>query len=262
MRLIAFRVLGIAGTVCVALAASSCKSSSDDSSSTTTQSATGVWSGTDSVSGDGVTAIIDSGGASAFIRSDGLLFTGPTQVSASTVAVQVDGFSNFPATFSDGSTYGIGTLDGTVTSASTLAVALTFTTNGNTAMTGNWSLTYETLSNNSSSAGTIAGTYTDAVTGGVITISSAGAMSSPTDSNNCALTGSVSTGDTTHPIYEIAYTYSNCTGSYQVLNGVQFTGLAYLNPSGASPAQIVMAVTGAGAATTDNYGLVHALNAS
>ena len=58
----------------------------------------------------------------------------------------MDGYPDFNATFSDGSTYGIGTLDGTVTSGSTLTATLTFTTNGNTSITGNWSLSYEALS--------------------------------------------------------------------------------------------------------------------
>jgi len=43
-----------------------------------------------------------------------------------------------------------------------------------------------------------------------------------------------------------------------VLNGVQFTGLATLNPS--SPAQITMAVTGA--STTSQYAIVSTLTGS
>ena len=117
----------------------------NSSGSTTDQSATGIWSGSDSVSGLGVTAIINSGGDAAFIRSDGVLFTGTVQVSGSALAVTVDGYTVFGgAAFSDGSTSGLGTLNGTVSSASTLTAALTFTTADSTAITGSWSLTYRT----------------------------------------------------------------------------------------------------------------------
>ena len=51
-----------------------CNSSDNSSSSggdTGTQSATGIWTGTDSVSGLAVTGLIDSGGRAYFIRGDG-----------------------------------------------------------------------------------------------------------------------------------------------------------------------------------------------
>ncbi len=51
---------------------------------------------------------------------------------------------------------------------------------------------------------------------------------------------------------------SNCTGNYTALNGVQFTGLAFLNAS--SPAQLTLAVTGA--TSTTKYAVVSTLNGS
>lgn len=230
----------------------------NNSNSTTDQSATGVWSGSDSVSGLGVTAIINSGGDAAFIRSDGVLFTGTVQVSGSALAVTVDGYSDFGSAFSDGSTSGLGTLNGTVTSASTITASLTFTTADSTALTGSWSLTYEAVSNNASSPAAAAGNYTDTVTGAVLSINSNGVMTSQSANNGCVLNGTLSTSDTTHDVYEVAYSFGDCTGNYIVLNNVQFTGLAFLNAS--SPAQLTLAVTGASATT--KYAVVSTLNGS
>jgi hypothetical protein len=262
MRTYWLRLIGIPAAVAAALVLSSCNSSglgSDNGgSSTTNESATGVWSGTDSVTGFTVSALINSAGQATFTRSDGIQFVGSAQVSGSTLAVTVDGYSNFPNLFSDGSTYGIGTLNGAVTSGSSITATLSFTTNGGTAIGGSWSLSYLTQSNNASSPAAISGNYTDTSTGAVLSINSNGVMTSQ-GPNNCVLNGSVATGDTSHNIYEVSYTYDNCTGSYAGLNGVQFTGLATLNTS-ASPAQLFMAVTGA--SSTNKYSIVSTLNGS
>ena len=124
MRLIPCKFTLIAATAGIALLQSGCNAtSSDGSNDSTTQSATGVWSGSDSVSGAGVTAIINSTGQAAFIRSDGVLFTGTAQVSGGNLAVAVDGYPQFPSAFSDGSDYGIGTLNGTVTTGASVAMS-------------------------------------------------------------------------------------------------------------------------------------------
>jgi len=249
------RLIGATAALC---ALGACNSSDDSGSTVTTNaSATGLWSGTDSVSGLTVTAFINSAGQSTFIRGDGLEFVGTAQVSGNTLAVTVDGYSNFPANFSDGSNYGIGTLDGTVTTASTLTATLTFTTNDNTAISGTWSLNYQALSSTGSSDAAVSGNYTDTVTGAVLSITSAGVMTSQSANNGCVLNGSISTGDTTTDLYEVAYSFADCTAPYAVLNGVQFTGLASLNTT-VSPPQLTMAVTGA--SSTAKYGVVSTLN--
>jgi hypothetical protein len=248
------RLIGATAALCALVA---CNSSDDSGCTTTNASATGLWSGTDSVSGLTVTAFINSAGQSTFIRGDGLEFVGTAQVSGNTLAVTVDGYSNFPANFSDGSNYGIGTLDGTVTTASTLTATLTFTTNDNTAISGTWSLNYQALSSSGSSDAAVSGNYTDTVTGAVLSITSAGVMTSQSANNGCVLNGSISTGDTTTDLYEVAYSFADCTAPYAVLNGVQFTGLASLNTT-VSPPQLTMAVTGA--SSTAKYGVVSTLN--
>jgi hypothetical protein len=255
------RLTGISGVITAALLLSSCNSSglgSDNSSTSTNESATGVWSGTDSVSGFTVSALINSAGQATFVRSDGIQFVGSVQVSASNLAVTVDGYSDFPNSFSDGSTSGIGTLSGTVTTGTSITATLTFNTNGGTAISGSWSLSYLAQSTTASSPAAISGNYTDTNTGAVLSITSAGVMTSQ-GPDNCVLNGSVSTGDTSTNIYEVSYTYESCTSTYAGLNGVQFTGLATLN-TGASPAQLFIAVTGA--SSSNKYSIVSTLNAS
>jgi hypothetical protein len=257
-------------TICAAAAALAllwgCNGTSGSGSSggSSDESATGVWSGTDSVSGLAVTAFINSSGASAFVRSDGVLFTGTAQVSGSTLAATVDGYAAFPATFTDTSTYGIGTLNGAVTTASTLTGTLSFTTNGGTAISGSWSLGYESISTNTSSTATVAGNYTDTVTGQVLSINSSGTMTEQnaggTNFSGCVLNGTISTSDSTTNVYEVSYTLSSCTGNAQVLSGVQFTGLASLNTA-QSPAQLTIVVGGT-ATSGIGYGIVSTLNGS
>jgi len=259
MRVSLLRLIGLGILAAATLLAARCNSSALDSYDTTAQTATGVRTGTDAVTGLVVTAIITSGGEATFIRSDGLQFVGAVQVSGSTLAATVDGYPDFNQTFSDGSAYGIGTLSGTVTTASTISATLSFTTNDNTSITGTWSLTYESLSTNASSVTTIAGTYTDSSSGATFTFCSAGAISITNSPDGCSLTGTISTADTTHDIYEVAYTYSGCTGTYEPLNGVQLTGLAALNSS-LSPAQVVMTATGT--LNGNYYGIISTLTAT
>jgi hypothetical protein len=252
-------VLVIAGATLLLGACNSSDNNSSTGGDTGTQSATGIWTGTDSVSGLAVTGLIDSGGRAYFIREDGVQFVGAVQVSSTTLAVSVDGYPDFDGEFSDGSTYGIGTLSGTVATGDTLTATLAFTTNGKTSITGSWSLTYAGLSDTASSTGAMAGTYADSASGATFIIGTDGAMSITNSPYGCSLTGSVTTSDTTHDLYEVSYSYSGCTGTYEPLNGVQFTGLGFLNAS-ESPAQVIIDATGT--LNGDYYGIVSTLAAS
>ena len=255
MRVPCFSFIGTIGFA-GALLLGGCNNSALDNAlglGTTNGSATGVWSGSDSVSGLGVTALINSAGQATFIRSDGVQFVGTVPASGSTLTVPVDGYTDFGNAFSDGSTYGTGTLNGTVTSGSSISATLTFTTSGGTAVNGTWSLNYESQSTTASSASAISGNYTDASTNAVLSINANGVMNSQNPANGCVLNGSVSTNDTTTNIYEVTYSYGNCSGNYAVLNGVQFTGLATVTTSASAP-QLTMAVTGA--SSSAQYGIV------
>jgi hypothetical protein len=261
MRRSHITVLGLVGATLILIG---CNSGTDSGTSTTTPtnaSATGVWSGTDSVSNLAVTAFINSAGEAEFISASGAqLFVGTVQISGSTFDVAVDGYSNFGGTaFSDGSTYGVGTVTGTIVSGSTLTATLSFTTSGGTAITGNWTLSFDAVSNSGSSLSAISGNYTDGATGATVAIDGTGDISSQDANTGCVLTGTVSTTDTSYDVYQIVYTYKNCVGTYAALNGFQLSGLAVLNTS-ISPTQLDIAVTGGAAGAS--YGIVDDLNAT
>jgi hypothetical protein len=252
----------------VALGAAGCGGASDSASSTSTTtnaSAAGIWSGTDSVSGLTLTGFINSAGLSDFIRSDGVQYVGTVQVSGTTLAVTLDGYAQFGSQFSDGSTYGIGTLNATVSTGSSISGTLSFTTNDNTTISSNWALTFNSLYDSASSLSAISGNYTDSSTndpsnGATVSITSGGVITAQSSSNGCVLNGQVSANNTSYDVYEVSYTLESCTGTDAALNGVQFTGLATLN-TGVSPAQVVIGVTGQSSGGT-NYGLVSDLTAA
>ena len=219
--------------------------------------ATGIWSGTDSVANLGLTAYVDINGHATFIRDDGVQFVGTLQFSGDTLTASVQGYSGFGGSFADGSTYGTGTVNGTVTTGSALNATLGFTTQSRTSIPGTWALTFSTLSKNGSSLSAISANYTDSVTATVIAIAGDGVMSGQNSANGCVLNGTASVDNASYDVYEVAYNYQNCTGVNAALNGVQFTGLAALN-STLVPVQLTMAVTGA--SPTAKYGIVSILN--
>ena len=241
---------------------------SSSSSSSGMASAAGIWTGTDSATGLAIIGFVDSSGQADFILSNGIQFTGAVQVAGTSVAMSLDGYPQFGAQFSDGSTYGVGTFNGTVASGSSLTGTLSFTTTDNSMTTSNWSLTFSSLYDMSSTVSALIGTYTDsgsAVTQGLdplsgasVSISSTGVLSGQNSANGCVLNGTISNSDTSHDVYQVSYTYENCTGAYSALDGVQFTGLADYDPN-ESPSGIVIGVTGVSGSGA-HYGNVLALS--
>ena len=225
----------------------------------TNASATGIWGGTDSVTGLSVAGYIDSAGEAVFIRADGVQFVGATQVSGDTVVAAVVAYTNFGSTFNDGSTYGLGTLNGTVATGNTLSLSLSFTTNGGTAESGSWSLTFSSLTNSGSSLGTISANYTDTASGSVISIAGDGVVTGQNPANSCVVNGTITIINSSYDIYQVSLTYQNCTGSYAVLNGLQLTGLAVVNPN-TSPTQLTISV--AGSSPSGKFALVLYLQGS
>jgi len=258
---------GFSAVMALALCVSGCggSSSSSSSSTTTNASAAGIWTGTDSASGLALSGIVNAAGLADFIRSDGVQYVGAVQVSGTALAVTLDGYTQFGAEFSDGSTYGVGTLNATVSTGGSISGTLTFTTSDNTATSSTWSLTFDSLYDTASSLSAISGNYSDSSTGdpssgATVSITSGGVMTAQNSADSCVLNGQVSANNTSYDVYEISYSYESCTGADAVLNGVQFTGLAILN-SNVSPVQIVIGGTGQSSAGT-HYGIVSGLTAS
>lgn len=244
-------------------------SSSTTSTSTTTQSAAGIWSGSDSSTGLRVTGLIDVNGQADFIRSDGIQFVGTTSVSGSTLQIATTGYTQFGYQFPDGSTSGTGTFSGTVESGSAISGSLQFATVGSTTIDSDWSLTFNSVYNTASSLTTVSGTYTggaaavsnglDPLNGSSVTVSSSGALYAQGSSSGCVANGSITVTDPSYNLYQVSYSFANCTGSYAVLNGVQFSGMAEL--TAISPNKLLLAVTGQ-STTAASYGIVSQLVAS
>ena len=261
MRKVWLTIISLAGGL-AALALAGCYGtvySGGSNPMPTNASATGIWGGTDSVTGLNVAGYVDPAGEAVFIRSDGVQFAGATQVSGDTLVAAVVAYTNFGSTFNDGSTYGLGTLNGTVASGSTLTLTLSFTTNGGTAETGSWSLTFSTLTNSGSSLSAISANYTDTASGSVVSISGNGVMTGQDPANSCVVNGTITVINSSYDIYQVSLTYESCTGSYAVLNGLTLTGLAAFNPN-TSPTQLTISI--AGASSGGKFGIILYLQGS
>ena len=250
---------GILGSVLLCAAAlAACGGGGDESP----QSPSGLW-GFGSNDPSGAVAIISSAGQAIFYTADGEIFTGTAEVSGSDLTIAVEGYSEFQTTFSDGSTHGTGKLSGTVRTGDTLTASLTFTTDGGTPITADWTLPYYSFYE-VSSLSDISSAATGFIGGGpgtTIFIDPSGVVSSQTTSGGCVLNGAVSTADPAHNVYEVSYTYTGCSGAWQALNGVPLTGLAFNStnnvPGKLAPLQFTFVVTGASA--TAKYGLLSTL---
>jgi hypothetical protein len=260
------------GIVALGLTAAGCGGGTDSGTSSTTTtnaSAAGIWAGTDSASGLELIGLVDSAGNADFIRFDGVQFVGTVQVSGTSLALAVDGFAQFGLPFADASTSGVGTLSGTVATASTISGTLSFTTSGNTATTSTWSLTFNGLYDTASSLSAISGVYTDAaafagaadpMNGASVTIATDGSITGLNANTGCALKGTVTLANASYDIYTVSYALSGCTGDFTPLNDVaSFSGLAEINAT-VSPATVTIGVTGQSSA--GDYGLVSTLTAS
>ena len=115
------------------------------------------------------------------------------------------------------------------------------------------------MTNSGSSLTTISANYTDTGSGSVLSIGGDGVVTGQNPANSCVLNGTVTIINSTYDTYQVSLTYGNCTGTYAVLNGLQLTGLAALNPN-TSPTQLTISV--AGATSTSKFGLVLYLTGS
>jgi hypothetical protein len=223
----------------------------------------GIWVGTDSASGLTLTGVVNSGGVADFIRSDGTQYVGTVQTAGDTLVMALSIYTQFGSEFSDGSTYGLGTLNASAVSDTAIDGTLSFTTTNNSTVSSNWSLSFSNLSNATSSLKGVSGNYADAsttdpLTGATVSINGSGAITAQSAATGCVLNGTIATADISENVYEVSYTLGSCAGADAVLNGIEFTGLALLN-SAASPAQLIIGVKGQNNGGP-YYGLVSTLN--
>jgi hypothetical protein len=231
----------------------SSSSSSSGSSSGVNADPEGIWTGADSISGMPVIAIVEESGAFDIIRNDGAQFTGQVVVSGTSFVANDQGFAQVGGTlnapFTNGATYGVGSLSGVLAAGVSITASTSFTPIGGTAIAGTLSLNFDSLYTTGSSFAAISGNYTNQTTGDTVSISGSGVIFSQNSVTSCVLNGQISLINASYDAYGVSYTYSNCgTGAYLPLIGVQLAGLGVLN-STASPVQLIIGVTGsAGAA--------------
>lgn len=267
----AYLSLAAFGLFCIAACNDPLQTGTSSTSTTPANgSPAGIWSGVDSQSGMQMIGMIDASGQADFFFSNGQQFVGTAQVAGTALAISLEGYTQFGAQFSDGSTYGVGTFNGTLTSGSAISGTLSFTTSDNTAITSTWSLTFSSLYGTAETLDSIAATYSDSanavstgldpLSGASVTISSNGTLFAQSAASGCVLNGTLAATASGVNLFAVTYSYASCNGNYLSLNGLKFSGLGYVN-SGESPAQIVLAVT-AQSTAGGYYGVVTDLGGS
>jgi hypothetical protein len=218
-------------------------------------SAGGLWAGQ---LGDGtqLVGIVAETGEFHFIQEDGVQYFGTISTSQSSATANVTGVTPLGSTFTDGSTYGTGTLSGTVQERVHLAGNSNFRTSAGNTITNSVTLDYDALYERDSSLQTVAGNFVDFGSGGVVNINSDGTAFMQDPSSNCVINGTVSIIDARYNVYRVQYHYSSCTAELAVLNGVTFRGLGVLDNT-SSPEAFIIAVTGA--VGTTGYAEIHVL---
>jgi hypothetical protein len=148
--------------------------------------------------------------------------------------------------FPDGSTTGTGTYTGTVQARSTLNGSVRFTTQRGETATGNATLSFNSVYNQSSSLAKIAGNYRDLDTNAVINLSSNGVIFSQDPVTACIVNGVVAVINSSYNAYRIEYSFTGCRSPYTRLNGTTARGLATLDTT-TSPNRAVIGVVNASA---------------
>jgi len=228
---------------------------------TPTQALAGVWSGTDAGTGLAINGIIDESGNLNFFRADGVQYVGTAAATSDSISANFDGYEPIGQTFGDGSTYGSGSISGSLLKRTSMQLTDQFLSAKGTSTSGSVSLTFNEWSFvgvGGASLATISGNYTDQSSGDVVSITGAGDVTWQDATTGCVGNGTIAVTDANNSVYHVQFSYASCQGQYASLNGGQFTGLAALNTS-VSPMQAIVAVTGQ-AAGQPMYALSFTLN--
>lgn len=194
----------------------------------------GIWNGADPYSpGNTITGIITEGGELTFLSSDGVQYFGAVTTSGNSIAGTFTGVAPVGTAFSDGSTYGTGTIAGSINARNTMNVTVTFTTNKNSDLgSKSLSLNFDSLYDTASSLAAIAGNYLDPTDNSIVSVNASGVIFSQNATNGCVINGQVSLIDASYDAYKISYTFAGCVGVYAALNGTTATGLGALDATG------------------------------
>lgn len=196
----------------------------------------GLWGGVIAISGQGTLemyGIVAEDGRAYFLQEDGVMYWGTVSSSGNQITSTLTGAGLFGLLLWDGSASGTGTVSGTIQARASMSGNSTFTTALGGRTTGTIALTYDSLYDQDSSLALIAGNYADAVGlyAGVLNIAGNGDLFLQDPDSGCVINGRIAVINAAYNAYDIRLTYSGCTGTESVLNGVTFQGLAAYDPA-------------------------------
>jgi hypothetical protein len=201
----------------------------------------GIWQGSIPALGVSVIGLVTETGEFHFIQSDDVQYFGTLSASGSSLSGSYVGVTPIGFSFLDGSTTGTGTITGTVSARSSMAVQSTFRTLLNNTSATNFTLAYSPVYERPSALATIAGNYRDTGTGATINVTSAGVVFSQDATSGCIINGQVSIIDARYNAYRVEYSFASCRGADAVLNGTTARGLATLDNT-VSPERAIIGV--------------------
>jgi len=188
----------------------------------------GFWLGFDN-EGETVLAFVTETGRVQLLADGGaqgpgqLTVSNGNEVSGEFQLVTQVGFS-----FPDGSTLSNCTLSGTVVERQTMSVsAVCTTTLGAVDQFTVMPLVYQEVYERDSSLATVSGLFDGRVV--VTDIAADGTLFAQYSINDCVANGRVSIINSDFNLYDVQFTMNNCTGIYDVLNDVSFSGMGILD---------------------------------
>lgn len=238
----------------------SSSSSVSSSSSSSSVSPAGIYTATNTTNGvtvEGAVLVIADGtfiGLSinesnncAVIESGKVTLNGTSFTGTLGAAVVTTSFGSPISTncvFNDGknSTYGTGTLSGTLDPGVSFTDTSAITTSAGVQLpsetgTANLSPLYA----EAGSLSKLAGTYADSL-GDAMTIDSNGVGFVQDSTSGCVVNSQFMSPDPAHNLYTATATYSGCTGAAAILNGIKATGIFTLDDT-VSPSRLIGGAT-------------------
>ena len=166
-----------------------------------------------------------------FLREDGVQFVGEMSVQGSSASGSYRAALPFGESWADGSNTSSGSVSLTIAERESLSGTFTFQTGGGTSGSGTVELDFDPIYERPSSLAIVAGNYTRADAPGTdsVNVNSNGELFFQEIFSTCIANGQVSVIDSRFNLYDIEYTYANCTGQDAILNGVTVSGIGGLD---------------------------------
>jgi hypothetical protein len=198
------------------------------------------------MSGLAVVGLVDETGDADFIRADNAQFIGQVATSDNSIYASGGAYAQYDTPFADGSTHGTWSLNGTLQERQSISASTQLTTDAGTVTSGTMDLTFDTLYDQPSSTGAVAGMYLDSQAEGFpIFIDTDGSIQQ--SELICQTGGHISVIDPSYNLYRIQLSTRCDNGSNSSISG-----LATLDNS-ASPPHLLIGSSGGGAAGVSTW---------